>query len=573
MKEKIATGSNMSRIGTAAGLPAFLAMASITLVDCSPSSPPIDLPPSTAADVQGPFADMSSAWGLTRPHTGGGLEKRYIVEAKGGGAALLDAEGDGDLDIYWVNGARLEEPERGGKNALYRNDGETGFTDVAAALGVPGYGWGMGALSADYDNDGDADLYVTCLRQNILYRNDGRGGFADVTAHAGVEAPEWSTGAAMGDFDLDGDLDLYVANYVDFELETTRPLGAQWKGRDVFVGPASLPAVPDLFYRNNGDGTFNDITAASGLGRGDPGYGLGVLFADITSDGDADLYIANDSTPNFLYSNSGDGTFTDIGLRANAAFNEMGLPQAGMGVALGDYDNDGAVDLFVSNFEDDYNTLYRNGGDGTFKDMSFTVGLARPSLPFVGFGTVFLDYDNDADLDLYVANGHVYPQIESAGSAAAYGQANHLYDNDGGQFTLVWPAEESARTGAVSRGAVGGDFDDDGRLDLFVTNLNEPPTLLRNVAGQHNWLGLRLVGATANRQGVGARVNLWSGGRRQRRDVLCGGSFLSSGDRRLHFGLGEATAVDSLHVHWPGGILQRVTGLPINAYSVVEQGL
>ena len=270
--------------------------------------------------------------------------------------------------------------------------------------------------------------------------------------------------------------------------------------------------MPDLFYRNNGDGTFTDITAASGLGREDPGYGLGVLFADISSDGDADLYIANDSTPNFLYSNSGDGTFAEIGLRANAAFNEMGLPQAGMGVALGDYDNDGAADLFVSNFEDDYNTLYRNGGDGTFKDMSFAVGLARTSLSFVGFGTVFLDYDNDADLDLFVANGHVYPQIESTGSAATYGQANHLYDNDGGQFTLVWPPEESARTGAVSRGAVGGDFDNDGRLDLFVTNLNERPTLLRNVVGgENNWLGLCLVGKKANRQGVGARVYLWSG--------------------------------------------------------------
>ncbi len=517
---------------------------------------------------------MSAAWGVTRRHMGGGSEKRYIVEAKGGGAALLDAEGDGDLDIYWVNGAQLEDLGQGGGNALYRNDGERGFADVATAQGAPGYGWGMGALSADYDNDGDVDLYVTCLQQNILYRNDGKGDFSDVTTQAGVEAPEWSTGAAMGDCDLDGDLDLYVANYADFELEAIRPLGTQWKGKDVFVGPLSLPAVPDLLFRNNSDGTFANITASSGVGQEEPGYGFGVLFADLDSDGDADLYIANDSTPNFLYRNNGDGTFVEIGLQANAAFNEMGLPQAGMGVALGDYDNDGEADLFVSNFEDDYNTLYRNGGDGTFKDISFAVGLARTSLPLVGFGTVFIDYDNDADLDLFVANGHVYPQVEVTGSATTYGQANHLYDNDGGHFTLVWPAAGAARTGAVSRGVVAGDFDNDGRPDLFVTNLNERPTLLRNVAvGQHNWLGLSLVGVGANSQGVGAKVYLWSGGQQQRRDVLCGDSFLSSSDRRLHFGLGQATAVDSLHVHWPGGALQRLTDLPINAYSVVEEGL
>ncbi len=515
---------------------------------------------------------MSPAWGVTRPHEGGGPEKRYIVEAKGGGAALLDAEGDGDLDIYWVNGAQLEDPGRGAGNALYRNDGETGFTDVAPAQGVTGYGWGMGALSADYDNDGDADLYVTCLQQNILYRNDG-GGFADVTAQAGVPVPVWSTGAAMGDGDLDGDLDLYVTNYVDFQPGAIRPLGAQWKGKDVFIGPLSLPALPDQFYRNNGDGTFTEIAAASGLGQEEPGYGFGVLFADIDSDGDADLYIANDSTPNFLYRNNGDGTFVEMGLRANAAFNEMGLAQAGMGAALGDYDNDGAPDLFVTNFEDDYNTLYRNQGNGTFKDMSTDVGLASTSLPFVGFGTVFIDHDNDADLDLFVANGHVYPQIEVTGSATTYGQANHLYDNDGGLFTLVWPASGAIRTGAISRGVVSGDFDNDGRLDLFVTNLNQRPTLWRNVVGgQHNWLGLRLVGEAANSQGVGARVYLWSGGRQQRRDVLCGDSFLSSSDRRLHFGLGGETAVDSLHIYWPGGDLQRLKDLPVNAYSVVVEG-
>ena len=538
---------------------------SLGAIACTQPAPEASAP----ATAQTPFVDMAPAWRLTRPHTGGGPEKRYIVEAKGGGAALLDAEGDGDLDIYWVNGARLDNPGRGGGNALYRNDGADGFADIAATAGVEGRGWGMGALSADYDSDGDQDLYITCLAENILYRNDGQKSFTDATTRAGVALPVWSTGAAMGDADLDGDLDLYVANYVDFDPDAIRPLGTQWKGRDVFVGPLSLPAVPDAFYRNEGDGAFSDITRASGLGQHEPGYGFGVLFVDIDDDGDLDLYIANDSTPNFLYRNEGDGTFVEIGLQANAALNETGLAQAGMGVAWGDYDNDGDGDLLVTNFEDDYNTLYHNGGNGSFADMSFAAGLGRISLPLVGFGAVFLDYDNDADQDLFVANGHVYPQIERPGGGATYAQTNHLFANEGDRFSLV----ELGEARAVSRGAVAGDFDDDGRLDLFVTNLNGRPSLLHNRTDTgHHWLGVRLVSRSKNREAIGARVYLWSGGRQQRRDVLCGESFLGSGDRRVHFGLGAVTA-DSLHIHWPGGGVQRVIGLPVDAYMLVEEGL
>lgn len=544
-----------------------IALLLLGIAACSqPDAPTEQLSP-VAQLPQSPFVDMAQAWGVRRPHVGGGPEKRYIVEAKGGGAALLDVEGDGDLDIYWVNGADLENPAAGAGNALYRNDGKEGFADVAADLGIVGYGWGMGAISGDYDNDGDSDLYVTCLRENILYRNDGK--FVDVTARARVETPVWSTGAAMGDYDLDGDVDLYVANYVDWDIQTVEPLGTQWKGRDVFVGPLSLPALPDVLYRNDGDGTFSDATEPSGLGGQEPGYGFGVLFADWDSDGDADLYIANDSTPNFLYRNSGDGTFVEVALRANAAYNDMGLAQAGMGVAFGDYDNDGEADIFVTNFEDDYNTLYRNTGYGSFTDVSFAVGLGRVSLPYVGFGAVFLDYDNDADQDLFVANGHVYPQMGEAGSSTTYEQANHLFENQDGHFVLVWPA--TGAPSAVSRGAVAGDFDNDGRQDLFVTNLNERPALLRNVVDKgHNWLGLRLVGSTGNREAIGARVYLWSQGRQQRRDVLCGDSFLGSGDRRLHFGLGPAT-VDSVHIHWPGGTVQRLQDLPINTYLLIEE--
>ncbi len=527
---------------------------------------PVPVAREDAPPVDAPFVDRAAAWGLDRPHTGGGPDKRYIVEAKGGGAALLDVEGDGDLDIYWVNGSTLEQPDRGATNALYRNDG-AGFADIAAAAGAAGSGWGMGALAADYDGDGDQDLYITCLADNILYRNDGSV-FVEATKVAGLEVPVWSTGAAMGDADLDGDLDLYVANYLDFDPNAIAPLGTQWKGRDVFVGPLSLPASPDVFYRNVGDGTFAEATAASGLDHPEPGYGFGVLFIDCDDDGDLDLYIANDSTPNFLYRNEGDGTFVEVGLRANAAFNETGLAQAGMGVAWGDYDGDGAGDLLVTNFEDDYNTLYRNGGDGRFTDVSFAAGLGRVSLPLVGFGAVFLDYDNDADQDLFVANGHVYPQIERPGSGATYAQPDHLFRNEGGHFQLV----ATGGRDAVSRGVVAGDFDDDGRLDLFVTNLNDQPVLLHNRGGQdHRWLGVKLVGRGKNRDAIGAKVYLWSGGRRQRRDVLCGESFLGSGDRRLHFGLG-AGAPDSLHVRWSGGALQRVVDLPTDAYIEVVEG-
>jgi len=532
----------------------------------------VSVSPDSHSIASGPFVDKATAWGLDRPHSGGGPEKRYILEAKGGGAAVLDLEGDGDLDIYWVNGAQLDDPGKGAGNALYRNDGKEGFTDIAKAMRVEGRGWGMGALSADYDNDGDPDLYITCLRENILYRNDGADGFSNRSGAAGVETPVWSTGAAMGDYDLDGDLDLYVANYVDFKLADIRPLGAQWKGTDVFVGPLSLPALPDVFYRNNGDGSFTDVSKESGIERQEPGYGFGVLFADYDRDGDVDLYIANDSTPNFLYQNAGDGTFVQMGLRSNAAFNEMGLAQAGMGVAWGDYDNDGEADIFVTNFEDDYNTLYRNMGNGNFTDVSFAVGLGRVSLPYVGFGAVFLDYDNDADQDLFVANGHVYPQIERTGSGTTYRQADHLFENKDGRFTLVWPAQGEQIQGAVSRGVVVGDFDNDGRQDLFVTNLNAAPALWHNrMDTGRNWLGLRLAGKTANRDAVGAKVYVWHNGHQQRRDVLCGDSFLGSGDRRLHFGMGAATAVDSVHIHWPGGKVQRLTGLPLNTYSDIEE--
>ncbi|MEE3259453.1 MAG: CRTAC1 family protein [Candidatus Latescibacterota bacterium] len=519
------------------------------------------------------FVDVAAELGLSKVHTGGGPEKEYIVEAKGGGAAVLDFDDDGDLDIYWINGAPLDTPRQGGGNALYRNDGSS-FTDVAACTGVEGRGWGMGAVSADYDNDGDTDLYITSLQANILYRNDGSGDlrFVDVAALAGVATPSWSTGAALADCDLDGDLDLYVANYLEFQRQEHPALGAQWKGLAVFVGPKGLTAAPDAFYRNEGDGTFSDATFHARLTHPSPGYGLGVLCADYDLDGYPDLFVANDSSPNFLYHNRGDGRFTDLSIPANIAYSASGKIQAGMGVGWGDYDNDGDPDIFVSHFEGEYNTLYRNEGEGRFADISAIAGLVEPSLPYVGFGTNFFDYDNDADLDLFVANGHVYPQIDRASSGSSYAQTDHLFaNNNDGTFHLL-PIAHLADAARVSRGSCVIDYDDDGDLDLFVAHLNGRPALLRNDGGhKHNWLGIVLVGKTDNRDGIGGRVRLVAGGQTQFRDAIRGSSFLSSEDPRLHFGLGHSQRVDTLEVRWPSGGVQRLIDLPINQYLRVEQ--
>ena len=517
---------------------------------------------------------MAPHLGLTRPHTGGGPEKHYIIEAKGGGAALLDFDDDGDLDIYWVNGTTLEAPDSGAGNALYRNDATGGFADVAAAQKVLGRGWGMGAISADYDNDGDADLYVTNLRDNILYRNDGRErGFADVSGLADVAMSRWSTGGAFADYDLDGDLDLYVASYAVLDTSEIAPLGTQWKGVAAFVGPLGLEPVPDVFYRNRGDGTFVDMTAEVDLKVPTPGYGFAVLFADYDDDGDPDIFVANDSSPNFLFRNEGSGRFSDQSLRTSTAYGEMGNSQAGMGASWGDFNGDGCPDIFVTNFEDDYNTLYHNNGGGRFTDVSFAAGVAQPSLNYVGFGTNFMDFDNDGDLDIFVANGHVYPAIGTGGTGATYAQADHLFENLGnGSFALLSPVTDDTATMRVSRGSCAGDLDDDGDLDLFVSNLNDRPAMLRNDAGNsQNWVAFQLLGSFSNRDAIGARVRLFAGGNSQVRDILCGSSFLCSEDRRAHFGLGPATRIDSVKVRWPSGIVQRLADVPINTYNIIEE--
>ena len=524
------------------------------------------------------FVDVAASSGIELLNVSGGYNKQYIVEVKGGGAAtFVDYDSDSDLDLYVINGAILEgfPPGQEARNALYRNDGER-FVDVATQAGVDDAGWGMGCVAADYDNDGDADLLVTNFGPDVLYRNEGDGTFTDVTEAAGVTDRRWNTGAAFGDYDLDGDLDLYVASYIDFDPEF-RPQSQRsgmWKGLQVMYGPRGLKGEPDVLYRNEGDGTFTDVTEAAGVMDEAGYYGFAVLFGDYDLDGDPDIYIANDSTPNFLYRNEGDGTFTDVAPTAGVAYSGDGVEQSGMGACFGDYDNDGRPDLIVTNFADDYNTLYHNEGHGFFSDITFGAGeLGEESYPFVGWGVGFIDYDNDADLDIFVANGHVYPEVDTSG-VGSYRQTNQMFRNDDGHFQ-----EESARLGPglavaeVSRGAAFGDYDNDGDIDIAVVNMNSTPSLLRNDGGnRHHWLQVKTVGVRSNRDGIGARVRVTAGGVTQMREVSAGSSFLSGNDLRLHFGLGRATVAERVEINWPSGTVDNLQNVSADQILIVREG-
>ena len=517
------------------------------------------------------FTDVTAECGLNFLMHSGSRVKNYIIESKGGGGAFLDYDGDGWLDIYLINGSRLKgypDPAAAPTNALYRNAGDGTFEDYTHMAGVGDAGWGMGCAAADYDRDGDLDLYVTNYGPNVLYRNEGNGQFRDIGKAAGVDLAGWSTGASFGDYDGDGDLDLYVAQYLHFAPERVPPRGGMWKGVLVFAGPLGLPGAQDVLYRNEGNGRFRDVTGQARVGQFEPTYGLSALFCDYDQDGDPDLYVANDSAPNFLYRNEGNGQFRDVGVEAGAALSAEGGAQAGMGIAYGDYDRDGDGDFLVTHFEDDYNTLYSNQGDGRFAVVSSAAGLVEPSRPHLSFGTLFLDYDNDQDQDLFVANGHVYPQIRHL-APAGYAEPNQLFANEGPtagyRFSVVAAGDVSLP--AVSRGAAKGDYDNDGDVDLLVFNLDGPPQLLRNDGGnQRNWLSLRLVGG-----GLGAKVSVVSGGIEQIAELVSGGSFLSHSDGRVHFGLGANAAAERVEIHWPSGRTQHLENVAANQFLVVEE--
>ena len=520
------------------------------------------------------FTDVTAQAGISFRHVAS-PEKKYIVESMSGGVALFDYDNDGDLDIYLVNSLTVDLVKTKGKTKshLYRNEGTGKFTEVGEKAGVSDIGWGMGVAVGDYNNDGFEDLYVTCLGPDYLFKNNGDGTFTNVTAKAGVSDPRWSTGASFVDYDRDGDLDLFVTNYVDFDVNNLPEFGlgksCQYKSIPVQCGPRGLKGAGDSLYRNNGNGTFTDVSKAAGVSDPDGYYGLGVVTSDFDEDGLIDIFVANDSTPNFHFRNKGDGTFEEVGFVAGTGVNENGSEQGSMGVTVGDYDHDGKLDLFVTNFADEYNTLYHNNGKNSFTDLSYAAKVAAVSLPYVGWGTKFFDYNNDGWVDLFVANGHVYPQLPG------YRQRRLLHRNNrDGTFSEV-----SADFGAVltedrvSRGVAFGDIDNDGDIDLIIADLDGPPQLLRNDGGNtDNSILIKTVGVKSNRSGIGARVTVVSGDLTQVDEVRSGDSYISQSDLRLHFGLQKRTKVDSILVRWPSGVIDKVSSVGVNRIVTIKEG-
>lgn len=532
------------------------------------------------ADPPISLVDVAEESGVTLLNVSGSASKDYIVDLNGNGAAFLDYDNDDDLDLLLVNGSTLDSLTQGGDPmvALYENDGQGRFDDVTPGRSLDTRGWGMGVCAADYDNDGFLDLYITAFGPNVLYRGSPDGHFADVTAAAGVGDTQWGSNCAFGDYDRDGFVDLYVANYLTFDAEQVPKRGAgsgcRYMGLDVACGPIGLPGAPDTLYRNNGDGTFADVTGTAGV-SGPEYYGFGVLFTDLDDDGWPDLYVANDSEPNLLFHNNGDGTFTEDGLVAGASISATGREQAGMGVDSGDYDGDGRLDLIVSHFSEDYHTLYENSAAGFFTDVSSAVGIARPSLPYLGWGVGFVDIDNDGWLDIFTANGHVVPDVDQLGLATTYQQRSQLFRNQGNKrFTDV---TEEVGGGLLiertTRGAAFGDYDNDGDIDVLMVNLDDRPTLLRNdTLSDHHWVTLRLAGRESNRDGIGAKVTIEAGGRTQIAEVRSGGSYLSHNDMRVHVGIGDATQVDSVEIRWPSGQTETAASLAADRFYVAREG-
>ena len=528
--------------------------------------------------AQPQFSDQTAAAGITYRNVFGGQEKHYILESHGSGAAFFDHDSDGDLDLYIVNGATFAtyRDRSGPGNALYRNRGDGTFVEITREAGVGDAGWGGGVAVGDIDNDGHPDLYATNYGANVLYRNRGGDRFVDATQKAGVGGDQYSASAAFFDYDSDGDLDLYVANYVVFDAENL-PAEPQlctfFSGLQVYCGPKGLVGAPDVLYRNEGDGAFTDVTQASGVAAANRYYGLGVVPVDYDSDGDSDLFVANDETPNVLFQNQGDGTFQDVALIAGVAYNGDGDVEAGMGADFGDYDQDGDPDLYVTHFFTETNTLYRNEGGARFSDVTTTAGLAAATVEMLGWGTRFFDYDNDGRLDLLVANGHVYPQVDQAETGTTYRQPNQLFRNEGGSRFAPASAGLGLAQAKVSRGTSFGDYDDDGDIDLFVVELNDAPTLLRNDGGNAgNYLVVQVFGREDNRDGIGTRVSLQAAGKRQWRTVNGSGSYLSHSDLRVHFGLGTAQISDRVEINYPNGNTYAIENVPANKLLVVRQG-
>ena len=531
------------------------------------------------------FVDVASSAGLNAPNTYGGVtKKKYILEKAGGGAAFFDYDNDGYLDIFLVNGSRLEgfDSKEAPSNYLFHNNHDGTFTDVTEKAGLKHSGWGQGVCVGDYDNDGFEDLFVTYYGHNVLYHNRGDGTFEDVTRKAGLDSKEtrWGTSCAFLDYNKDGWLDLFVANYLDFDLQTAPLPGSSnytcnWKGMPVYCGPRGLKGGQNILYRNNGDGTFTDVSAAAGIvKKGEEHFGLGVGISDFDNDGWPDIFVSCDSTPNILFHNNGNGTFTDIALLAGVAYNGEGNEQAGMGVGIGDYDRDGFFDIIKTNFSDDTPTLYHNEGDGSFTDRTIQARLGFHT-HFLGWAPGFIDYDNDGWPDIFMANGHVYPEIGAHSTDTTFRECKLLYRNQGnGTFEDV-----STQTGPglliekSSRGAAFGDYDNDGNVDILVNNMNDLPSLLHNEGGnQNHWLSVKTIGTRSNRDGIGARITIFYGHQHQTDEVRSGGSWASQNDLRVHFGLGSADKVDRLEIRWPSGLTENLYNVTANQFLVVREG-
>jgi hypothetical protein len=510
------------------------------------------------------FRDITREAGITFQHHAA-PEKKYIVESMSGGVALFDYDNDGLIDIYFVDSLTVDTAAdpRAARSALYRNRGNLKFEDVTDRAGTGHPGWGMGVCTADVDADGWDDLYVTALGGNKLYRNNHDGTFADATTRANVAGGGWSAGCGFADYDRDGDLDLFVSRYVNIDLEALPEFGkdktCEYRGIAVQCGPRGLPGEGDVLFQNDGAGRFTDVGVKAGVSDPRAYFGLGIAWFDANDDGWLDLYVANDSTPNFLYVNQRDGTFKESAFPMGVAVSEDGAEQGSMGVAVGDWDGAGRLGLFVTNFSEEYNNLFRNGGDH-FVEVAFRSRTAPPSLPLVGWGTAFLDYDNDALVDLIAVNGHVYPQLDKArlGASAGYRQRKLLHHNRGGGLF----DEVAAQFGPVltddrvSRGLAVGDLDNDGRMDVVINDLDGSPQVLRNeFTGGGNWLRVKVSGTPGNTNAIGALILVRTGATTQRRLVQSGTSYISQDDMRQHFGLGTAATVDAVEVRWPDGTI------------------
>jgi hypothetical protein len=597
-------------------LPGLSMLAGLVLVQPATTQ----VPPASAHAARGvSYADITTAAGLAGfHHVSGSADKRYIIEATGSGVATFDFDNDGLVDIYLINGSTLDAQRRGApapRAALFRNVGGGRFRDVTAASGVGNERWGQGVCVGDIDNDGFEDIYVANFGKNRLYRHTARGTFEDVAERAGVVVDSWSTGCAFGDYDGDGYLDLFVAGYVRLDLAHPPPaphdsapgaaagaapgaaaaaggasaataaaaapassasqqggMGASYapgmsactyRGERVLCGPRGLAGAPDHLFHNNGDGTFTDVSAQAGVADAEGRYGFGVAWFDLDDDGRLDLMVANDSGPNYVYRNLGNGRFADVSYQSGAALDADGRSQAHMGLAIGDYDNDGRDDIHITNFADDFNVLYHNDGNGTFSDVSNPSGLAAATMPFLGWGTQFLDYDNDGWLDLFAANGHVYPEADRGGWGTSYAQRSLLFRgiDRGKRFEEIGAAAGAAlTTPRVARGSAAADLDNDGGVDLVINTLDGPPLVARNVAtpasARGHWLTLQLRGDPARktpRDAIGSVVFVTAGGQRMRGEVASGRGQISQSDLRVHLGLGAATSTAKLEVRWANG--------------------